>query len=490
MAGRVIANAGRTFVAALLSAAIGMTVFGLGSGAAADVRTKQTTAKPEKPVVLSASQTIRVPGLPRGAREVLNERTRTSRTYLTNDSRLTMAYPGSINYRDASDRWRPINDTLVPSSQAGYAFTEKANAYRLRLPSRLGSRPVRIGSGKAWLSFALRGAHGQARTKGATATYPDALPATNVSYTASADGVKEALTLRNPAAPRSFSYDLALNSGLSAKQLANGAIVVRNTSGRLVFGIQAPYMYDRAGASARVGARLERTQSGYLLSLRPSAAWLQSSKRAWPVTIDPTTDTYSSGRACYLASNTPTTSFCNGLTLKLGYDGANKYRPVLQFDVSGLDHSSVVLNAELGLYIQSKTTANVAPIGVYQLTRPWFQASWNNADTGVPWTAPGGDFASTAAATNSAVGASTGAFRLYPTQLVQQWVNDPSTNDGLLLKQTSENVSNVLTLGGTDPSVPADQMPYLAVTTVFAQGGWVDTRWLPASSSTITSGCR
>jgi YD repeat-containing protein len=47
--------------------------------------------------------------------------------------------------------------------------------------------------------------------------------------------------------------------------------------------------------------------------------------------------------------------------------------------------------------------------------------------------------------TNPAVGPTVGTYYWYPTSLVQGWVNGSTTNDGMLLKQTTESTGNQFT---------------------------------------------
>jgi len=162
--------------------------------------------------------------------------TRHARTYADGGKNVTVVYDGPVNYRDSSGEWQPIDDTLVPSGEPGYAYENKADGYTVRFPADLSNDPIRLQldgqMGGGSIGFSLRGAHGPGRAHGASDTFAGALPHTDVSYTATALGARELLTLDSPAAPQSFRYDLALGHGVKAEQLGPRAVALLKADGR------------------------------------------------------------------------------------------------------------------------------------------------------------------------------------------------------------------------------------------------------------------
>src|SRR5207249_3100944 len=107
-----------------------------------------------------------------GSGEVAALRTQTSDTFAKTDgSYQTVAYPGSINFKDDSGAWQPIDDTLVPTKLPGYAYQNKANRYTMYLPTKLSDAPIRVASGSAWVTFALANADATLTVSGQTGTY-------------------------------------------------------------------------------------------------------------------------------------------------------------------------------------------------------------------------------------------------------------------------------------------------------------------------------
>jgi RHS repeat-associated protein len=183
------------------------------------------------------------------------------------------------------------------------------------------------------------------------------------------------------------------------------------------------------------------------------------------VTIDPTF-IVGDVQDCYINAGSPTTSFCNQGTLNAGFDGSNASRALLKFDLSAIPATNTVVSAKLLLYLGSASTSNATTLSLYQLTHSWTTgATWNTYDGTNIWTTPGGDFSGTAAATTSGIAATGVWYSWSPSSLVQDWVNGSTANNGLIVKEPTENVSNVLSFNTASGTYP----PYLQV--VHQQGG-------------------
>jgi YD repeat-containing protein len=169
--------------------------------------------------------------------------------------------------------------------------------------------------------------------------------------------------------------------------------------------------------------------------------------------------------ACTLTSTTPTTSACNELTFKAGYETSSKAarRALVQFVLPDLHEESTILSAQLELYAAKATTTTGVAMGAYRVTTPWTaKATWNTSNGSTAWHTPGGDYANpekeSDAAINTSVGAKTGWTYWYPTQMVQEWYNgtDAPTGQGqpdlgFLLKDVSEGATNnVVTFDGRE----------------------------------------
>jgi YD repeat-containing protein len=380
--------------------------------------------------------------------EIISKRAAVSNTYDLGGLEQAVIHPGSINYRDAGGLWQAIDDTLIPDTRMGYAYVNRANRYSLEFPSDLSAAPVRFTTRDGWVELSLIGARGPAAVSNNSARFQNALPGVDLAYTAGNDQAKETLSLQNSAAAKQFTYQLTVSPGLSPNAATGGRIDFSNSQRALAFSFAAPYMYDASNGSTAlsraISVKLEQNAAGWLLTVTPDAAWLGQPSRVWPVVIDPTV--VLTGSDCEMLSGVPNTSYCGLSNINVGFDGTYKDRALVNIRPEAVLGNNVqVRSASLQMYDYNNSTANAAPVGLYQVTQAWDgSATWNNAKSGQAWGTAGGSFATPAAATNNSVGGSTGWYYWYPTQLVQNWINGTAADYGMLLKESNENVNNVI----------------------------------------------
>ncbi len=126
---------------------------------------------------LAGPQEAQAAPLAPGRVEVPELRTRYSKTYRTPEGFLEAAVSaGPVNYQDAGGAWQPIDDTLVATTTPGYGWENKADRYRVLLPSNLNGAPIRIERGSAWIRFKITGAAAPGVVSGNTVTYAKCLP--------------------------------------------------------------------------------------------------------------------------------------------------------------------------------------------------------------------------------------------------------------------------------------------------------------------------
>jgi hypothetical protein len=113
---------------------------------------------------------------------------------------------------------------------------------------------------------------------------------------------------------------------------------------------------------------------------------------------------------------------------------------LVRFDVSSIPAGATIQQATLSLYALSRSNAGNLTVDLYEVKRPWAegQATWNLARTGQPWALPGcgqpeSDLAATPASSQF-VNAVDTWFNWEVTDLVQLWVANPASNQGMILK--------------------------------------------------------
>jgi RHS repeat-associated protein len=402
-----------------------------------------------------------------------------SRTWQLHDGpRVTRIYQSPVNFKGSDGKWHAIQNELVGSPLGGYE--NSANSFSLKVPDSLQSS-VSLSFGGQTLSFALQHAlTGTPSVSGDTATYANALPATDLVYTSESTGVRETATLKGPEAPQQLSYTLSLPEGVKTSPRSDGSIALVDSTGVVVFTIPAPVAF-RPGQGPAAGRALPMSiapeGNGYVLTVDTSAPWLREMLASGPVAVDPTV--VAASQACTLNAESPKTSSCSASTLQEGYDSTHQeHHSLLEFSMSSIPQAALVLNAKLGLYVEAKSTSTAKAVGVYRVTKPWTTgATWESYNGTTAWGTAGGDYSNPSsksdAVVNSSVGASTGWYYWYPTKMVQAWANtanapeqepgyrEGANNEGLIVKDQTDNATqNLLTIAS--PTAAANT-PYLEV---------------------------
>lgn len=370
---------------------------------------------------------------------------------------MAQLYSGPIHYREGGE-WKPIVNTLVPSPREDYARENEANDYRLLLPQNLHDGPVRVERGAHWVAFSLVGARAEGAFSGQTATYPEALPGVTVSYTAQNDRVKEAITLAGPAAPSTFAFQVETSPGLTARPTEGGEVEFVDADEQVRLSFADPYMYDASGTeeafSEAVEVSFAEGPSGLTLTLTADPVWLADPARVWPVTIDPTLPPLNPAKDCYVVSSPyANNKHCDRVVVKMGQEGGTIRRTLLDFDLSSVPVPANIHDADLAMYLDDATTGQWADWVVR-----WVQSPWTNDVTWNTKPAMGSiDFA-----LRTMNGSSLGWKHWHPTELVQRWVNGRYGNFGMYLRQSTENVNNILSFISTDHA-DSTQWPHLDV---------------------------
>lgn len=198
--------------------------------------------------------------------------------------------------------------------------------------------------------------------------YEDAAPEIDLSYTACGFDVKEAIIVKAPQAAYCYAFRLTLD-GLTPK-LSDGAVLLSNAAGAVIYVIPAPYLEDAAGATSDAAdyALSPQADGSYLLTVTADETWMNDDSRAWPIQIDPTVELRSDNyvRGTYIRSAQPTAKAGDRSTLFAGYlTTAGQQELCVQMVLPALPKNATLVSALLsvdhvGLF--TKTYAN-APTG-------------------------------------------------------------------------------------------------------------------------------
>ena len=165
-----------------------------------------------------------------------------------------------------------------------------------------------------------------------------------------------------------------------------------------------------------------------------------------------------------LRSDNKTTNYGNGTTLLA--DGKPDYSSVMRWDLSSIPAGKTITSVVLSVYVEDPSSSSYE---FYALKRAFAESSatWNRAASGSNWQVAGAtgsnDKESTvlAAITGSSTGAATVTFNSAGISKVQQWVDNSSSNYGLILLDYGP--SNGLDLSSSESSTQS-RRPKLVVT--------------------------
>jgi hypothetical protein len=250
-----------------------------------------TTATTVRPGVrVKSSSRVEIPSL----------RTTTSSTFLNPDGTRTSEIYQTPQFAPVGPgELEPINETLLPST-AG-TVTPNVSSVPVSLQTKASAKgdvaSVFTGGG-GWVGFGLSGAaSATGKVSGSQVSYSNVWPSTDLTLTATSTGLKEAITLKSATAGTHYAFPLSLQSGVTPRldSKTHGVDLI-SVSGAVVAQIPAGFMFDSnvdpatgdPASSWGVSYSLAHSHSGWTLNVDLDSAWVKSSARKFPVTVDPT----------------------------------------------------------------------------------------------------------------------------------------------------------------------------------------------------------
>ena len=141
----------------------------------------------------------------------------------------------------------------------------------------------------------------------------------------------------------------------------------------------------------------------------------------------------------------------------------NYWRQLLGFDVSYLSGTGLSVEKAF-ITFTTDSVLGTTTITAYALNRNWVedQVTWNSYSTGNLWTAAGGDFGEAVSTTLEVSAAGTYTLEI-SAALVQNWIDKPSDNYGVLIKAANETVTSNRFHGSVRTDLPVSERPRLTV---------------------------
>ena len=179
-------------------------------------------------------------------------------------------------------------------------------------------------------------------------------------------------------------------------------------------------------------------------------------------------DPYYAGVAdTYISLYEPDTNFGGSGTMRLHTSYGGQERILIKFDISRIPSTATVTQATLYLFAWYRNQTYRIIANAYKVKRHWNEsdATWNQATSANFWSQPGCkdpvyDYDPTLVATTT-LNYTNQYYAWDVTQMAQQWVASPVSNEGVLL--VGEGPSAQYQFRSSDIIAP-DQRPYLVVT--------------------------
>jgi YD repeat-containing protein len=196
--------------------------------------------------------------------------------------------------------------------------------------------------------------------------------------------------------------------------------------------LKITYMTDAKGNySEKVSLNLREENGKTFVDVVADQVFLKNPETQYPVTIDPTIDSWNVLRDNFVASSFPDSVFSSNTYMHTGY---NSYfgttRALLRFYLPALPSDSVIDSATFNAY-QTRNDGQQVSVDLHRVSSDWpSSATWNSQP-------------STATTKESTVTSNTyNAYWSWDiTSLAKYWYNGVQANYGMMLKQQNETTS-------------------------------------------------
>jgi Calx-beta domain/FG-GAP-like repeat/Carboxypeptidase regulatory-like domain len=165
-------------------------------------------------------------------------------------------------------------------------------------------------------------------------------------------------------------------------------------------------------------------------------------------------------------SGATTTNYSTATTLFVNGKAGAEMDALLQWNLSAISAGSTLQTASLSFNVESASGSG--PYSLYALTTPWTPGSvtFNQASASTAWQLPGAHGANDASPTAlgtfnpSTIGQASITLNSAGIAVVQNWINNPSTNDGFILRSSSGEILMSSNLDSAPQNHPSLALTY------------------------------
>lgn len=344
--------------------------------------------------------------------EIKEEREENVKHFLKEDKSYEAAiYPNAIHYKD-NDEWKDIDNSLVEkldSEENQNVLENKQNEYKTKIANNTkAKKTVKIKKDKYELSWnidnasnskakiiendnsALDSLSKEEQKKilpniSSSVEFKEVYKNVDFRYDLISKDVKESIIIKEKLNNPVFRFNLKLKN-LVPKLQEDKTIIfydAQDTS-KQVFMMDAPFMYDAKNEiSNDIQLNIKENKNEFILELVPNKEWIDSTDRAYPITIDPSVSTpivRTTIKDAPVSQNYPDKTHTNTYMLKTGKDASSGInRSYLSFDLPELKTGDLITNANLELALFSSYSAPTQ-VNVHKVLDSWNSTSitWRN----------------------------------------------------------------------------------------------------------------
>ena len=425
--------------------------------------------------------------------EVVSLREESIKTFRKPDGGYVAAiYGEAVHYQDSNGVWQEIDNTFSSTSMtqsqlvnagiqaldvgtAPVAYYQNIkNPFQVNLPNTLNSNvPVTVSCQGHTLGFALQNAAVQTASVAASAsksaeltaestsirntdgilTYADVFPHTQLVYEMRGRKLKESFVFSKPPTQSDYTFRFYY-TGLFPQLLSTGEVRFYDNAEfteNPIFIVDAPYMFDSGdGYSNDVTVTLEQVANGCLYTLTPDQAWLNDSKRVYPVTLDPSISDHTPLEQTKIHDNSVHQSDLNknyrdADRLYVGSvvlsSGIFESRTYIKFPrITSIPTSAFILKATMNLTHHTNTSYQSGSNNTFLV----YDCGNNIWDTNtITWSSQA-NFSFTNLICSAVSNKSDTVENFDVTALVRQWYSTTASNNGLVIKPETvhRDVSN------------------------------------------------
>lgn len=337
-------------------------------------------------------------------------------------------------YQDSSDKkWKKVDNNLKNSPNKSGKFENTANDQKAWFTKETGNGELVIveKNEKSISLVPVKANKVQGTIKENEVNYEGIFDNVDVRYRVQGSAVKEDIVLNQYQNENTFSFELKMK-GVTSHKEKNGTIVFKDSKGNTIWFFESPFMTDAKGKySEKVSLDLREENGKTFVDVIADQAFLKDPETQYPVTIDPTIDSWNVLRDNFVASSFPDSVYSSNSYVHTGYNSYfGNTRALARFYLPALPSDSVIDSATFNAY-QTRNDGQQVSVDLYRATSDWpSSVTWNNQPT--------------TASTKESTVAST-SYNAYwswdITKLAKDWYNGVQANYGLMLKQQNETTS-------------------------------------------------